>query len=130
MYLYLVQCNNGTGQLIHTSHFIIHIIGLFTALVFSKACRKKPINHLDTNINCIHSHLMSVALAKSHLNFQTHYNDSNTQNYYLVLKNKKQERDEEKTSINAVNFYCVQDISAMLKKVPCIKLKLHFSKSV
>jgi hypothetical protein len=57
---------------------------------------------------------MSVALAKFHLNFQTHYKDSNTQKYYLVVKGKKQESDEEKMSINAVNFYCVQDISTML----------------
>jgi len=72
MYLYLVQCSNGKGQLIHTSHFIIQTVGLFTALMFSKACHKKAINHLDKNINCIHSHVMPVALAKSHLNFQTH----------------------------------------------------------
>ena len=121
MYLYLVRCSNGTRQLIHTSHFIIQTFGLFTALVFSKACHKKAINHLDTNTNCIHSHLMSVALAKSHLNFQTHYKDSNTQKCYLVVKGKKRERDEEKMSINAVNFYCAQDISAMLKKVLCIR---------
>jgi len=72
---------------------------------------------------------MSVVLAKSHLNFRTHYKDSNKQKYYLVVKSKKQESDEEKTSINAVNFYCVQDISALLKKgVPCIQLKLDFFK--
>jgi hypothetical protein len=59
---------------------------------------------------------MSVALAKSHLNFQTHYKDSNTQKYYLAVKRKKQESDEGKTLINAVNFYCIRGISAMLKK--------------
>jgi hypothetical protein len=73
---------------------------------------------------------MSVALAKSHLNFQTHYKDSNAQKFYLMVKGKKQESEEENTSINVVNFCCVQVISAMLKKVPCIQLKSDFSKSV
>jgi hypothetical protein len=57
-----------------------------------------------------------VALAKPHLHIQTHYQDSNTQKYYLVVKRKKQESDEENMSVNAVNFYCVQDISATLKE--------------
>ena len=33
-----------------------------------------------------------------------------------MVKGTKQGSDEEKMSINAVNFYCVQDISAMLKE--------------
>jgi hypothetical protein len=70
---------------------------------------------------------MLVTLAKSHLHFQTHYKDSNTQKY-LVVKSKKQESNEEKTSINAVNFYCVQDISAMLKKGTMHTIEVRFFK--
>ena len=33
-----------------------------------------------------------------------------------MVKGTKQESDEEKMSINAVNVYCVQDISAILKE--------------
>jgi hypothetical protein len=82
MYLYQAHSNIGTGQLIHPVHFTIQTVGLFTGLVF--AVRKLQSTRTQTV-----TVYRSVALAKSNLNFQTQYNDSNTQKFYLVVKGRK-----------------------------------------